>query len=182
MRSAGQTRADLMALRALISNGVSTVTGKIDDLESSLSPVATSGDYADLTGKPTIPTVPTVVSAFANDAGYLTAHQDLTPVEVAVTDSGYVTFDPLKVWRSGNVVTVYAVFTIPSTAPTTSQVIATGLPKPMHQLKAVASSWASTYSRTVVLTLETSGNLKAVYGKASSKYAIVFSYVTSESA
>lgn len=52
MRSSGQTRADLMALRALISNGVSTVTGKIDALESSLSPVATSGDYSDLTGTP----------------------------------------------------------------------------------------------------------------------------------
>lgn len=54
MRSSGQTRSDLMALRALISNGVSTVTGKIDALESSLAPVATSGDYADLTGKPTL--------------------------------------------------------------------------------------------------------------------------------
>lgn len=32
-----------------------------------------SGAYADLTGKPTIPTVPTKVSAFDNDAGYLDA-------------------------------------------------------------------------------------------------------------
>ena len=32
-----------------------------------------SGAYGDLTGKPTIPTVPTKVSAFTNDAGYLTA-------------------------------------------------------------------------------------------------------------
>ena len=31
-----------------------------------------SGDYNDLTNKPTIPTVPTNVSAFTNDAGYLT--------------------------------------------------------------------------------------------------------------
>ena len=31
-----------------------------------------SGDYDDLENKPTIPTVPTDVSAFANDAGYLT--------------------------------------------------------------------------------------------------------------
>ena len=34
--------------------------------------VATSGDYNDLTNKPTIPSVPTVVSAFNNDAGYIT--------------------------------------------------------------------------------------------------------------
>lgn len=31
-----------------------------------------SGNYADLNGKPTIPTVPTKVSAFTNDAGYIT--------------------------------------------------------------------------------------------------------------
>lgn len=37
-----------------------------------LAKVATSGVYADLTGKPTIPTVPTKVSAFANDSGYVT--------------------------------------------------------------------------------------------------------------
>ena len=37
-----------------------------------------SGDYNDLTNKPTIPTVPTEVSAFTNDAGYLTEHQDIS--------------------------------------------------------------------------------------------------------
>ena len=45
---------------------------------SNLAPVATSGSYNDLTNKPTIPTVPTNVSAFTNDAGYLTQHQSLT--------------------------------------------------------------------------------------------------------
>ena len=38
-----------------------------------LAPVATSGNYSDLTNKPTIPTVPANVSAFTNDAGYLTS-------------------------------------------------------------------------------------------------------------
>jgi hypothetical protein len=37
-----------------------------------------SGNYEDLTNKPTIPTVPTNVSAFINDAGYLTQHQDIS--------------------------------------------------------------------------------------------------------
>lgn len=37
-----------------------------------------SGDYNDLTNKPTIPVVPTNVSAFTNDAGYLTSHQDIS--------------------------------------------------------------------------------------------------------
>lgn len=44
---------------------------------ASLATVATSGNYGDLSGKPTIPTVPTKVSAFENDKGYLTAHQSL---------------------------------------------------------------------------------------------------------
>lgn len=39
---------------------------------SDLATVATSGSYNDLSNKPTIPTVPTNVSAFTNDAGYLT--------------------------------------------------------------------------------------------------------------
>lgn len=34
--------------------------------------------YNNLTDKPTIPTVPTNVSAFNNDAGYLTQHQDIS--------------------------------------------------------------------------------------------------------
>ncbi len=38
-----------------------------------------SGDYNDLTNTPTIPTVPTEVSAFTNDAGYITAN-DLAQV------------------------------------------------------------------------------------------------------
>lgn len=37
-----------------------------------LAAVATSGKYSDLSGTPAIPTVPTNVSAFANDANYLT--------------------------------------------------------------------------------------------------------------
>lgn len=37
-----------------------------------------SGSYNDLTDTPTIPTVPTNISAFANDSGYLTTHQDLS--------------------------------------------------------------------------------------------------------
>lgn len=38
-----------------------------------LATVATSGDYDDLTNKPAIPTVPANVSAFTNDAGYVSA-------------------------------------------------------------------------------------------------------------
>jgi Chaperone of endosialidase len=37
-----------------------------------LSTVASSGSYSDLSNKPTIPTVPTTVSSFTNDSGYVT--------------------------------------------------------------------------------------------------------------
>lgn len=40
-----------------------------------------SGDYNDLRNKPAIPAVPENVSAFNNDAGYLTVHQDISGKE-----------------------------------------------------------------------------------------------------
>lgn len=48
-----------------------SISGKADT--SSLATVATSGSYNDLDNKPTIPTVPTDVSAFNNDASYATS-------------------------------------------------------------------------------------------------------------
>lgn len=47
----------------------------------SLADVAFSGDYDDLSNKPTIPVVPTNVSAFTNDAGYIT-EDDIPDVPV----------------------------------------------------------------------------------------------------
>ena len=62
-----------------------------------LAPVATSGNYNDLTDKPTIPTIPTNVSSFTNDAGYIT--MDSIPeipsiptnVSVFYNDANYIT-------------------------------------------------------------------------------------------
>ena len=45
---------------------------------------ATSG-MGEILNKPTIPTVPTNVSAFTNDAGYLTSHQDISGKEDKIT-------------------------------------------------------------------------------------------------
>ena len=56
-----------------IGAAASSHTHSASDIISGLATVATSGDYDDLTNKPTIPTVPTNVSAFTNDAGYVTA-------------------------------------------------------------------------------------------------------------
>lgn len=51
-----------------------------------LSNVAISGDYNDLVNKPIIPTIPTNVSAFVNDAGYLTEHQDISGKQDVISD------------------------------------------------------------------------------------------------
>lgn len=58
------------------------ITGK-----PTFATVAASGDYDDLSNKPTIPTVPTNVSAFTNDAGYLTS----APVTSVNGQTGAVT-------------------------------------------------------------------------------------------
>ena len=52
------------------------------NLHDSLATVAFTGNYSDLNGTPTIPTVPNNVGAFQNDAGYITA-QDLPTVNNA---------------------------------------------------------------------------------------------------
>ena len=73
---------------ALKLENLSTFSGDYNDLtnkpdlsvyaeSADLATVATSGSYNDLSDKPVIPTVPTNVSAFTNDAGYLTQHQSL---------------------------------------------------------------------------------------------------------
>ena len=46
--------------------------------KSELSNVATTGSYNDLSNKPTIPTVPTNISAFTNDTGYITKSGSIT--------------------------------------------------------------------------------------------------------
>lgn len=65
--------------------GVIVSTGLAVDpdgtLTTNLATVASTGSYNDLLNKPTIPTVPTNVSAFTNDAGYQTASQVATAVE-----------------------------------------------------------------------------------------------------
>lgn len=52
-----------------------------------LHKVAKTGTYSDLIGKPTIPTVPTNVSAFTNDAGYLTDASGITIYSGTATPS-----------------------------------------------------------------------------------------------
>ena len=61
-----------------------------------------SGNYNDLTNQPTIPTVPTQVSAFENDANYITA-ADVpaipTNVSAFTNDANYITTDDLPAYQ-----------------------------------------------------------------------------------
>ena len=77
---------DLLGIDA---DGISAIAQVLDDEDTTtgiLTVIAGkadkselfSGDYNDLTNKPTIPVVPTNVSSFTNDAGYLTQHQDIS--------------------------------------------------------------------------------------------------------
>ena len=50
-----------------------------------------SGSYNDLTNKPTIPTVPTNVSAFTNDKGYITSIPSEYVTETELAAKGYLT-------------------------------------------------------------------------------------------
>ena len=68
-------------------------------------PTLFSGNYNDLTNKPVIPTVPANVSAFSNDAGYITA-QDIpaiptvpTNVSAFTNDAGYVTVNDIPAYQ-----------------------------------------------------------------------------------
>ena len=58
-----------------------------------LATVATSGSYTDLSNTPTIPTIPTNVSAFTNDAGYITSYTETDPVFTASPAYGITTED-----------------------------------------------------------------------------------------
>ena len=62
-----ETIANHNADKALLEASISLKANSAD-----LATVATSGSYDDLSNKPTIPTVPTNVSEFTNDAGYIT--------------------------------------------------------------------------------------------------------------
>lgn len=84
---------------------------------SSLASVATTGNYNDLSNKPTIPTVPTNVSAFTNDAGYITSvpSEYVTESELTTAIAGKAnTADLATVATSGS----YADLTNKPTIPT----------------------------------------------------------------
>jgi hypothetical protein len=74
--TAGLTKLIELVKSAFLAVDDVTATTEVDIVpttEITLATVATSGSYNDLSNKPTIPTVPTNISAFTNDSGYITS-------------------------------------------------------------------------------------------------------------
>ena len=91
--------------RRISLGGDATGYADFDGSQDVTIPVTITTSYNNLTNKPTIPTVPTNISAFTNDSGYLTSHQDLTAyatqsyVNTAVSNlvnGANASFDTLK--------------------------------------------------------------------------------------
>lgn len=96
----GDEIATKYATKTELNNKVDKVTGKglsqndytdtdkakVDSAvqPSDIADVATSGDYDDLSNKPTIPTVPQSISAFTNDANYATANDVDSKIATAI--------------------------------------------------------------------------------------------------
>lgn len=91
MRQFGQAQSDQMRLRSVIEGAVSSVIGSINALDASLSPVAKSGDYADLENTPTL-------SAVATSGAY----SDLTgkPTLGALASQDTVTHSQVSDWST----------------------------------------------------------------------------------
>lgn len=60
-----------------------------------------SYDYSEINNTPTIPTVPTNISAFNNDAGYLTTHQDISGKQDVLTAGDGIAIDSNTVRTTG---------------------------------------------------------------------------------
>lgn len=127
---------------------------------SGLATVATSGSYNDLKDKPTIPTVPSNVSAFTNDAGYLTQHQDIsgkadkvTVVDVSSTGNVSQALAPNTFYRFGSIDSLALTLTA-------------GTGFVMYAGKFTASSgWGGTQLSVPALVTEASGNDVVEAGK-----------------
>lgn len=81
----------------------SSFSGSYTDLTN--KPTLFSGSYNDLTNKPTIPTIPTNISYFSNDVGYVTnTYHDSTKQDSLVSGTSIKTINGVSLLGSGNIV------------------------------------------------------------------------------
>lgn len=87
LAASGENKIDSVSLNSTVIPPDSSKNVNIQ-----VAAVATTGSYNDLSDKPTIPTVPTNVSSFTNDAGYFTPN-DLGDALVVSEDKLSVKYD-----------------------------------------------------------------------------------------
>ena len=170
-------------------NDTLAVYAKIEDLPegvnltgyaktADLADVATSGSYNDLTNKPTIPTVPTNVSAFTNDANYLVA-SDITgkadKSEMSITAGTGTATIQLKSGTSATVLTQHQSLSNYATVAALTQQIQ-ALQNQINQLQnsipTQIGDLAQTATVTVRVNYKTSSTYPATYNN--SNYAWVY--------
>jgi len=138
------------------------------------STVANSGLYSDLSGKPTIPTIPSNVSAFANDANYLSS----VPAQSYSSITGKPTF--ATVATSGLYSDLTGTPTIPSSPVNTDWNSSSGLSQilnkpnlsvyylasnPNNYISSIpAQSWASITGKPTLSTVSITGNYSDLIG------------------
>ncbi len=95
--AAGNTGSVTDFLNSL--KGADGASPDITGLYDSLATVAFTGNYNDLDSLPLIPEIPTNVSAFHNDAGYITKDSIPGNVSAFTNDAGYITANDLPVYQ-----------------------------------------------------------------------------------
>jgi len=147
-----------------VAGRVGTVVLTTSDI-GGLATVASTGSYTDLSNKPTIPTVPSNVSAFTNDANYATqsyVNTQIADIPAGVTSfnsrTGAVTLTSTDISNAGGALLAGPTFTGVPSAPTAStgtsstQLATTAF---VHAVVAASASGVTSFnSRTgaVVLT------------------------------
>ena len=87
-----------------------------------------SGNYEDLSNQPTIPTVPTNISAFTNDSGYLTNYTETDPIFTS-SAAANITSSNITTWNNKqNALTFDSTPTVGSSNPVTSSGIKAAIP------------------------------------------------------
>lgn len=120
---------------------------------------ATSGD-ALILNKPTIPTVPTNVSAFTNDAGYLTSYTETDPVFSASPAHG-ITSSNISSWNSKATASgITATLAVADWANNTQTITATGVTASNNVIVSPAPSSVTDYvAAGIVCTAQASNSL-----------------------
>lgn len=144
------------AASGITSSDISTWNGKSDF----------SGSYDDLTDKPTIPTVPTNVSAFTNDAGYITGYVEDFTSQIETTHTKGSIFSGLRVGKICNI-TVQLTLTSAVAAWGTLATIPSGY-RPYAQQKYTADG----------IDVTTSGSIRSTTARTSgSSVELSFCYI-----